>query len=98
MKGLRTNIAVYARNSAEGKATWVADPSIDVWLLWNIWQVASPALADVVEIATDYAIYRDSGVAITNRGKDKPQAQKSVEVLKSSAGAAIFSKWGWKTN
>jgi len=98
VKALRANIAAYARNSAEAKATWTADPSIDVWLIWNIWQVASPALADVVEIAPDYAIYRDTGVAITSRGKDKPQAQKFVEFLQSPAGAAIFAKWGWKTN
>ena len=98
VKALRANIAAYARNSAEAKATWTADPSIDVWLIWNIWQVASPALADVVEIAPDYAIYRDTGVAITSRGKDKPQAQKFVEFLQSPAGAAIFAKWGWKAN
>ena len=98
VKALRANIAAYARNSAEAKATWVADPSIDVWLIWNIWQVASPTLADVVEIAPDYAVYRDTGIAITTRGKDKPQAQKFVEFLQSPAGAAIFSKWGWKTN
>jgi accessory colonization factor AcfC len=98
VKALRANIAAYARNSAEAKATWTADPSIDVWLIWNIWQVASPALADVVEIAPDYAIYRDTGVAITSRGKDKAQAQKFVEFLQSPAGAAIFARWGWKTN
>ena len=98
VKALRANIAAYARNSAEAKATWVADPSIDVWLIWNIWQVASPTLADVVEIAPEYAVYRDAGIAITKRGMDKPQAQKFVEFLQSPAGATIFSKWGWKTN
>jgi accessory colonization factor AcfC len=60
--------------------------------------VASPTLAEVVDIAPDYAVYRDTGIAITTRGKDKPQAQKFVEFLQSPAGAAIFSKWGWKTS
>lgn len=95
---LRSNIAVHARNSAEAKATWVADQSIDVWLIWNIWQVASPDLADVIPIAPEYAVYRDAGIAVTTRGKEKPQAQKFVNFLQSPAGAAIFSKWGWKTN
>lgn len=97
VKALRANIATYARNSAEAKAAWVANKSIDVWLIWNIWQVASPELADVVEISPDYAIYRDSGIAITTRGKANPQAQRFVDFLQSPAGAAIFSKWGWKT-
>lgn len=95
---LRSNIAAHARNSAEAKATWVADQSIDVWLIWNIWQVASPDLADVIPIAPEYAVYRDAGIAVTTRGKEKPQAQKFVNFLQSPAGAAIFSKWGWKTN
>lgn len=98
VKAVRANIASHARNSAEARATWVADPSIDVWLIWNIWQVASPTLADVVDIAPDYAVYRDTAIAITTRGKDKPQAQKFIEFLQSPAGAAIFSKWGWKTH
>ena len=98
VKALRANIAAYARNSAEAKATWIADPSIDVWLIWNIWQVASPTLAEVVDIAPEYAVYRDAGIAITTRGKDKPQAQKFVDFLQSPAGAAIFARWGWKTN
>lgn len=95
---LRSNIAAHARNSAEAKATWVADQSIDVWLIWNIWQVASPDLADVIPIAPEYAVYRDAGIAVTTRGKEKPQAQKFVNFLQSPAGGAIFSKWGWKTN
>ena len=98
VKALRANIAAYARNSAEAKATWIADPSIDVWLIWNIWQVASPTLAEVVDIAPEYAVYRDAGIAITTRGKDKPQTQKFVDFLQSPAGAAIFARWGWKTN
>lgn len=97
VKALRANIVGYARNSAEAKATWEADPNIDVWLIWNIWQVANPKLADVVAIAPDYAIYRDAGIAITVRSQDKPQAKAFVEFLQSAAGAAIFAKWGWTT-
>jgi len=96
VKALRSNITAFARNSAEAKATWVNDKSLDVWLIWNIWQVESPALADVVNIAPDYAVYRDTGIAVTTRGKLKPQAQRFVEFLQSPAGAAIFVKWGWK--
>jgi accessory colonization factor AcfC len=97
VKALRANIVGYARNSAEARATWEADPNIDVWLIWNIWQVANPKLADVVAIAPDYAIYRDTGIAVTVRGQDKPQAKAFVEFLQSAAAAAIFAKWGWTT-
>lgn len=94
---LRSNIVGYAKNSAEAKKTWTENKDIDVWLIWNIWQVANPQLADVVPITPEYAIYRDSGVAITTRAENKPAAQAFVSFLQSTAGARIFSKWGWKT-
>ena len=94
VKALRSNISAYARNSADAKATWVNDKTLDAWLIWNIWQVESPTLADVVNIAPEYAVYRDAGIAITTRGKLKPQTQGFVDFLQSPAGAAIFARWG----
>lgn len=95
--GLRKNIIGYAGNSAEARKTWTEQPDIDVWLIWDIWQVSNPTLADVVPIEPRYAIYRDSGVAVTRRGQDKAASKQFVEYLKSKDGAAIFSRWGWMT-
>jgi accessory colonization factor AcfC len=96
VKALRSNIVGFAKNSALAKQTWIDQPDIDVWLIWNIWQVANRSLADVVPIEPKYAIYRDTGVAITRRGADQPAARQFVDFLKSGEGAAIFAKWGWK--
>ena len=98
VKALRSNIVGYAKNSAEAKKTWTDHPEINVWLIWNIWQVANPSLADVVPIEPAYAIYRDAGVAITRRGADQPASRHFVDFLESKEGAAIFRKWGWKTD
>jgi accessory colonization factor AcfC len=94
---LRTNIVAYAKNSAEARQTWIDKNDIDVWLIWDIWQVANPQLADVVSIERDYAIYRDTGIAITQRAESKPAAKAFVNFLQSPKGAKIFAKWGWKT-
>lgn len=94
---LRRNIVSYAGNSAIAKQTWIDQPGIDAWLIWNIWQVANPSLADTVPIESRYAIYRDAGVAVTKRGSANPASQQFVAFLKSSDGAAIFSRWGWIT-
>ena len=94
---IRKNIVRYAKNSAEAKQIWTEHKDIDAWLIWNIWQVAYPELADIVPIDREYAIYRDSGIALTGRGKDKPAAQAYIRFLQSSSGAEIFAKWGWKT-
>jgi accessory colonization factor AcfC len=97
VKAFRANIVDYAKNSADAKKIWTGHPEINVWLIWNIWQVANPSLADVVPIEPPYAIYRDAGVAITRRGAAQPASRQFVDFLESKEGAAIFWKWGWKT-
>lgn len=98
VRSLRKNIVCYAKNSAEAKQQWISNPEIDVWIIWNIWQVSNPKLADVVEIEPEYAIYRDMGVALTTLGKTKDVAKKFVDFLSSSEEKRIFKKWGWIVN
>ncbi|WP_027793820.1 substrate-binding domain-containing protein [Paraburkholderia acidipaludis] len=97
VEALRHNIVSYAGNSAIARQAWVAQPDIDVWLIWNIWQVANPTLADTVPIEPRYAVYRDAGIAVTKRGTGNPASQQFVDFLKSREGAAIFARWGWVT-
>ena len=84
-----------AANSGAAKEQWTQQKDIDAWLIWNIWQVANPELAQVVELDEPFRIYRDAGVVLTHKGKAKPQATAFVEYLKSPAGHKIFAKWGW---
>ena len=98
VKALRSNIVAYSKNSAEAKQIWIDSKDIDVWLIWNIWQVDNPQLADTVPIERDYAIYRDAAIAITQRAENKPSAKDFTRFLQSPAGAKIFAKWGWKTD
>lgn len=95
VRSLRRNIVGYAKNSAEARQQWIEEPEIDAWLIWNIWQVSNPDLADVVKIEPEYAIYRDTGVVLTTQGKTKDAAQQFVDFLSSPEGAKIFRKWGW---
>lgn len=95
VKSLRKNIVSYAKNSAEARQHWVAQPEIDAWLIWNIWQVSNPNLADIVKIEAEYAIYRDTAAVLTTQGKTKAYAQLFIDFIASPAGAKIFKKWGW---
>ena len=95
VRALRSNIKVFAGNSAEAKKAWVDDPTLDAWIIWNIWQVANPSLADIVEVEPEYRIYRDTGIVLTNAGKAKPEAKAFAQYLASPQGAAVFAKWGW---
>ena len=95
VKSLRKNIVSYAKNSAEARQQWMEQPEIDAWLIWNIWQISNPSVADVVEIEPEYAIFRDTAVVLTTQGKTKNAAQQFVDFLSSPDGARIFRKWGW---
>lgn len=95
VKALRQNIKVFAANSAEAKKAWSEDKSLDAWIIWNIWQVSNPDLADTVEVEPAYRIYRDTGVTLTKRGREKDDAKAFVSFLQGETAAAIFAKAGW---
>lgn len=97
VRALRRNIGAVASNSADARKIWTDDRSYDAWIIWNIWQVANPTLADVVPVAPKWRIYRDCGTALTVRGRDKASARGFLEFLRSREGARIFAKWGWMT-
>jgi len=95
VKAFRANITTYAGNSADARKAWEADKSLNVWLIWNIWQVSNPKLADIVPIEPQYEIYRDAGVALTHQGDANPQAKAFTQFLLSKQGGDIFARWGW---
>ena len=82
-----------AANSGAAKQQWTEQKDIDVWLTWNIWQVANPELAQVVKMDAPFRIYRDAGVVLTRKGSATPLAKEFTEFLLSPAGAKIFAGW-----
>ena len=95
VRALRRNIVSVAASSAEAKTAWVKDPSLDAWIIWGIWQVANPDLADQVPVEPAYRIYRDAGVGLTKRGQADSRAAAFAAFLASDEGAKIFARWGW---
>jgi accessory colonization factor AcfC len=95
VRALRSKIVAFATNSAAARQTWIERPDIDAWIIWTIWQVANPSLADLVEVESEYRIYRDAGVGLTRRGLGNAAAKEFMAFLQSPVGAAIFRKWGW---
>ena len=95
VRAFRRNIAAFAPNSGEARTRWTEDASLDAWLIWNIWQVANPELADLVPLASRWVVHRDCGTALTRRGRRRPVAAAFAEFLQSPEGARIFARWGW---
>ena len=89
---------LHAPNSAEARKAWVADPTLDAWLIWNIWQKASPDLADTVPTESPFTIYRSCGAAVTSRTSEPALAEAFLAFLESAEGRSVFAKWGWITS
>ncbi len=97
VRALRKNIALHASNSAEARKAWVADPRLDAWLIWNIWQKANPDLADAVPMEPRFTVYRSCGAAVTTRAGDPALTADFLAFLEAEEGQRIFAKWGWIT-
>jgi accessory colonization factor AcfC len=96
VRAFRRNIVFPAApNSTAALQQWKSQKDIDAWLVWNIWAVADPGVADVVPVEEQYRIYRDTGVLLTRKGATNPKVRAFVDFLKSKEGRAIFVKWGW---
>lgn len=97
VRAFRRNIATFAPNTGEARRMWSEDASYDAWLVYNIWQVSNPDLADLVPLAPKWVVYRDCGVALTAKGRRREHARQFAQFLQSQRGARIFAKWGWMT-
>lgn len=95
VRALRKNIVFHAPNSALARDYWVRHPEVDAWVIYGIWQVANPTLADQVQVSRRFVVYRDSGIALTRAGAGRRIAREFVEFLRSREVAAIFRRWGW---
>lgn len=95
IRAFRKHIVRYASNSAEALKAWQTQPSIDAWIIFPIWAIAHPGVADVVPLSPPYLIYRDCGVALTHQGERQVNARAFLEFLGGPEGRRIFVKYGW---
>lgn len=96
VRALRSKLLLpEAANSGIAKQQWENDSSLDAWLIWDIWQVANPQLADLVAMEPEYRIWRDTAIVATRQGESKQAAKDFVEFLLSDEGKAIFTAQGW---
>jgi accessory colonization factor AcfC len=91
----RSNITTVALSSADARTDWIQDKSLDAWLIWNIWQVSNPSLAEIVPVDEAHQIYRDCGIGLTTQGRSRPEAREFIRFLQSQKGTQIFQRWGW---
>lgn len=97
LRKLRANIVYFAPTSDDAMKAWKEREDIDAWITWNIWHMPVRDRAKLIPVSRDFRVYRQSSIAMTERGKAKPGARQFTDFLTSADGARIFESWGWLT-
>lgn len=95
-RSIRKQIVYFADNSGLAEKQWKENPEIDVWISWNIWQMANQDTADFVKLSKKHTIYRNTGMALTQKGKSKNAAQLFYRFLQTKKAQSIFNQMGWQ--
>lgn len=95
-RNIRSKIKVFADNSGLAQKEWKENSGVDVWISWNIWQIANDDSADFIGLAKKYTIYRNTDVALTQKGKSNSNAKAFYEFVKSDKAKQIFKQKGWE--
>lgn len=95
-RSIRRNIKVFADNSGVAEKIWNDDPSVDVWITWNIWQLKNPKTSEFIDLPEKFTVYRDIGISLTVKGNSIDSAQLFYNFLKSKEAHLIFREHGWK--
>ncbi|MFS4460172.1 extracellular solute-binding protein [Bdellovibrio sp. HCB2-146] len=91
----RANIVFAAKNTGEAEKKWNEDPSIDAWLVFNIWGTRNPESAQIIATEKNLTIYRSMGTALSKSSQQKDQATEFVNFVKSKTCRKLFEKEGW---
>lgn len=95
VREFRKNVVFFAANSEQAVRTWRERDDIDAWVTWNIWLMPLRHEAKLVQVSREYRVCRQCNIALTQRGKSKPEAARFIEFLLSAEGQKIFESWGW---
>lgn len=91
----RSNTVFAAKNTGEAEKKWNEDPSIDAWLVFNIWGKRNPESAQIISTEKNLTIYRSMGTALASSTKNKANAMQFIDFVKSKDCQKIFQQEGW---
>nr|WP_295900160.1 substrate-binding domain-containing protein [uncultured Bdellovibrio sp.] len=91
----RANIVFAAKNTGDAEMKWKEDPSIDAWLVFNIWGTRNLEIAEIIPTEKNLTIYRSCGTALSKSTKRKEAALQFIGFVKSKECRKFFEKEGW---
>lgn len=95
-RAVRSKIVFYAGNGGLAAKEWKENPNIDIWMSWNIWQLANHETADFVSVRKRHRIYRNTGIVLTLQGVKSHSAKLFYDFVQSKQAQDIFKDMGWR--
>jgi len=96
IRDLRRNIVYFAPNSADALQRWTSPQAPDAWIIYNIWQIAHPQVAEIVPLGPHHVLYRDMDLSLTQNGKGKTGVEEFYRFVLGPQGKEIFQRFGWR--
>ncbi len=91
----RTNIFFAAPNTGVAEKKWKEDPTIDAWLVFNIWGKRNNDIAQIVATEKNLTIYRSTGTALSKTSKNLEKAKEFTDYINGKECRKHFLKQGW---
>jgi accessory colonization factor AcfC len=91
----RKNIVFAAKNTGEADKKWQEEPSIDAWVVFNIWGRRNLENAEIIPTEKDLTVYRSMGSAISKESKQPVLARDFITFIDSAECRKSFEKEGW---
>lgn len=91
---IRRNITEFAAGCGAVMAL-IHTGKVDAIFGWNAFSNIWPKTAEIVELPSEFQVYRSTSVAVVEYSKDKNLAGKFINFLTSKEGRKIYSDYGW---
>lgn len=92
---IQKNILISAKSNAEAIEQWNSRKDLDAWITFQSWHHYMKDSTRLIKVLDHYKRIRGTPVAVISTSKNKIQAQKFIEFLKSKENLKTYQKWGW---
>lgn len=91
----RGNVARSVVTGEEGRAAWLADPTLEAWITYRSWHVAMPGQAEFLPLGDLPGARRFTPIALACRSQRQDLARAFVRFLQSEEAHEVFRQHGW---
>ena len=95
IRALRGNIVAFEPDTTTAHGVWNGPNPPDAWIALASEHGAHPDESEAITLQKNLLIIRDAGIVLTEAGESNQLATMFYNFVRSSAGAAIFKRWGW---